>query len=580
MKLALKFWSILTAAQKRTALGLIVLMLCSTLCEMLGIGLILPGLAVLSGAKAGSQSPFLQAILDRLGNPSRMNVVVWGAIGLLAIYLLKACVVLFTGYHAARFVRQLDRNLCERLFSSYLTQPWAYHLSHNSADMIRNLTSMAGLADACSATLGAAAEVFILLGIGSVLVWLDPFATMIVVVLATASTLLLSWVFHRRTLRWGQLRHQYHGAMMRTVQQGLAGVKELKILGCESYFIARYSQQASLVARVCERHSFVFVVPRLWHELAGITALCVLTITMAIQGKPLESFIPTLGVFAAAGFRMLPSVNRLSAAMQMMSYWSPTVETAVEELSRELPAPPARSAGIPVTFRESLVLDGVSFQYEGTTTNAIDRINLTVPCGSSVGIVGSSGAGKSTLVDIVLGLLVPTTGRVLVDGVDITTDPRGWQQLVGYVPQSIFLSDDSIRANIAFGIDPACVDDAAVLRAVAAAQLDRFVAELPDGLDTLVGERGVRLSGGQRQRIGIARALYHDPQVLVLDEATSALDTATERDVMQAVDSLHGTKTLIIVAHRLSTMAKCDALYRLDRGRIILSGTFEEVAPS
>jgi ABC-type multidrug transport system fused ATPase/permease subunit len=266
--------------------------------------------------------------------------------------------------------------------------------------------------------------------------------------------------------------------------------------------------------------------------------------------------------------------------MQMMSYWSPTVETAVEELSRELPAPPARSAGIPVTFRESLVLDGVSFQYGGTTTNALDQINLTVPCGSSVGIVGSSGAGKSTLVDIVLGLLVPTTGRVLVDGVDIATAPRGWQQRVGYVPQSIFLSDDSIRANVAFGIDPACVDEAAVLRAAAAAQLDRFLAELPDGLDTLVGERGVRLSGGQRQRIGIARALYHDPQVLILDEATSALDTATERDVMQAVDSLHGTKTLIIVAHRLSTVAKCDALYRLDRGRIVLSGTFEEVASS
>jgi ATP-binding cassette, subfamily B, bacterial PglK len=580
MKLALKFWSILTANQKRTALGLIVLMLCSTLCEMLGIGLILPGLTVLSGAKAGSQSPLIQAILDRLGNPSRMQVVAWGAVGLLAIYIIKACVVLYASYHQARFARQLDRNLCERLFSNYLTQPWAYHLRRNSADMIRNLTSMAGLADACSATLNAAAEVFILLGIGTVLLWLDPFATIIVGLLATASTLLLDRVFRRRMLRWGQLRHQYHGAMMRTVQQGLGGVKELKILGCESHFINQYSEQAGLIARVCERQSFVFVVPRLWHELAGITALCALTLVMAIQGKPLESFIPTLGVFAAAGFRMLPSVNRLSTALQMMSYWSPTVETAVDELSRELPAPPARSAGKPLTFRESLVLEDVSFQYDGTATNALDRIKLTVPCGSSIGIVGGSGAGKSTLVDIILGLLAPTTGRVLVDGVNIAQNHRAWQHLVGYVPQSIFLSDDSIRANVAFGIDPACVDEAAVLRAVAAAQLDRFLAELPDGLNTLVGERGVRLSGGQRQRIGIARALYHEPQVLVLDEATSALDTSTERGVMEAVESLHGAKTLIIVAHRLSTVAKCDALYRLDSGRIVLSGTFEEVAPS
>lgn len=580
MKLALQFWSILTASQKRASLWLVVLMLFSTLFEMLGIGLILPGLAVLSGAKANSQSPYLQAIVERLGNPSRMQVVAWGTVALLAIYVLKAVVVLYTAYRQARFVRQLDRSLCERLFSNYLTQPWAFHLSRNSADMIRNLTSMAGLADACSSTLNAFAEILILLGVGVVLLWIDPFATVIVGTLAAASTLFLDRVFGLRSQRWGQLRHRYHGQMMKTVQQGLGGVKDAKILGCEPYFIGQYSQQAALVAHVCERQSFVFVVPRLWHELAGVASLCVLTVVMAWQGKPLEAFIPTLGVFAAAGFRMLPSVNRLSTALQLMKYWLPTVETAVEELSRELPAPLPRSANHPISFRDRVELQGVGFAYQGSTTSALDRIDLIIPCGSSVGIIGSSGAGKSTLVDIMLGLLTPTSGRVLIDGVDVAKNPRAWQQLVGYVPQSIFLCDDSIRANVAFGVDPEQIDNNAVLRAIAAAQLDRFIADLPEGLDTAVGERGVRLSGGQRQRIGIARALYHDPLVLVLDEATSALDTETERDVMQAVESLHGAKTLVIVAHRMSTVAKCDRLYRLDQGRIVTSGSFTEMVYS
>jgi ABC-type multidrug transport system fused ATPase/permease subunit len=552
-------------------------MLASTVFEMLGIGLILPGLTLLAGAKPGPQPRFVQGILESLGNPSRSEIVAWGAIALLTIYVFKAVVVLYTAYRQARFVRQLDRSLCERLFSTYLTQPWAYHLRSNSADRIRNLTSMAGLADACAATLNAVAELLILFGIGATLLWIDPFATTVVGALAATSTWLLNRLFHRRSLRWGKLRHQYHGEMMKTVQQGLGGVKDAKVLGRESHFIEQYSRQAAVVAGVCERQSFVFVVPRLWHELAGVAALCVLTVIMVFQNKPIEAFIPTLGVFAAAGFRMLPSVNRLSTALQLMSYWSPMVQTAVEELALELPPHAMQPLGRRLAFQDALNLDDVSFAYDGATSKAIDSINIRIPRGSSVGIVGSSGAGKSTLVDVMLGLLSPTSGRVLVDGVAVAEDPRAWQRLVGYVPQSIFLCDDSIKANVAFGVDPAQINDSAVAKALKAAQLDSFVASLPDGIDTTVGERGVRLSGGQRQRIGIARALYNDPQVLVLDEATSALDTDTELEVMQAVEALHGAKTLIIVAHRMSTVANCDVLYRLEKGRIARSGSFQQI---
>jgi ABC-type multidrug transport system fused ATPase/permease subunit len=272
---------------------------------------------------------------------------------------------------------------------------------------------------------------------------------------------------------------------------------------------------------------------------------------------------------------MLPSVNRLALAMQSLRYSQHYIDMAHAEL-KLLPSALPTSAS-PMAFVDSIILDSVSYRYSNAHVNSLDGISFEVPHGASVGIVGGSGAGKSTLVDVMLGLLRPTTGRVLVDGVDIATNIRGWQDRVGYVPQAIYLSDDTLRRNVAFGIPEQKIDDAAVRRALQAAQLDGFVAGLPAGVETMVGENGVKLSGGQRQRIGIARALYHDPQVLVLDEATSALDTETEVGVMEAVNALHGNKTLIIVAHRLSTIAGCDRIYRLEHGRVVKTGTFPEV---
>lgn len=579
MKLARQFWKILAPAQKRATVGLFGLMILSTLFEMLGLGLILPGLTILSGVKPSKEPGWTTSALAALGNPTRMQLIAWGALGLLGIYLTKAAVVLVATYRQAGFVRQLDRDICERLFRTYLTQPWATHLRRNSAEIIRNITSVAGIADACASTLNAAAEAMILTGVGFVLLWIDPVATIVVGSLAAVSTWVLDRVFSRRSRRWGELRHEHHGRLMKTVQEGLGGVKDAKMRGCEEHFVEEFSRHADTVARVCQRQAFVFVVPRLWHELVGVAALCLLTLILRWQGKPLEAFIPTLGVFAAAGFRMLPSVNRLSNALQLMNYWGPTVETTAAELAREKCVEPA-GGGQALPFSDRIVLDGVGFAYEGSATRALDGVDLVVPHGSAVGIVGSSGAGKSTLVDVILGLLVPSEGRVFVDGVDLAGRERKWRRSVGYVPQSIYLCDDTIRANVAFGLAADEIDDEVVARAIRAAQLDEFVAELPDGLDTLVGERGVRLSGGQRQRIGIARALYHDPQVLVLDEATSALDTETERGVMQAVEALHGAKTLVIVAHRLSTVANCDVLYRLEKGCIVRSGSFLEVTRS
>jgi ABC-type multidrug transport system fused ATPase/permease subunit len=361
---------------------------------------------------------------------------------------------------------------------------------------------------------------------------------------------------------------------MQHLRQGLGGAKDVKLLGREATFLDAFQTHNVRSAQVNQYQAMTQMLPRLWLELLAVAGLATLVVAMLAQGREMTAVMPTLGLFAAAAFRLMPSVNRVLNSLQVLRYCMPVVDVLHEELKLAPPEPPTRSGKSPSLMSE-IRLDDVEFTYPTGATPALSGVSLAVRKGESVGFVGPSGSGKSTLVDIVLGLLTPDTGTVLVDGADIQGDLRAWQDQIGYVPQSIYLTDDTLRRNVAFGLPDDAIDEAAVRRAIRAAQLEEFVASLPLGFDTLVGEQGVRLSGGQRQRIGIARALYHDPAVLVLDEATSALDTATEKGVIEAVTALHGRKTVLIVAHRLSTVAHCDRLFRLEQGRVVA-----ETAPS
>ncbi|MFN3667225.1 MAG: ABC transporter ATP-binding protein, partial [Sediminibacterium sp.] len=331
-------------------------------------------------------------------------------------------------------------------------------------------------------------------------------------------------------------------------------------------------------AKIMEKQGTLQQIPRLYLELLAVMGLSGLIIMMLVQGKPLSLLLPTLGVFVVGAFRMIPSVNRIMISIQGIKSAEPVVQVLYDEFKmfeRAKEPDPVNA----IHFTSEIIANNVSFKYESAKSITLKNVSISIKKGESVGFFGSSGSGKSTLVDIILGLLKANEGAVTVDGVNIQDNIRSWQTQIGYVPQTIYLTDDSLLKNIAFGVDDENIDLAAVNRAIDAAQLNEFISSLPDGMQTKVGERGVRLSGGQRQRIGIARALYHDPEFLVLDEATSSLDNSTESAVMEAVNLLRGQKTLLIVAHRLSTLKHCDRLYQLSKGIIIKQGSVENMIP-
>ena len=575
---AQKIWGLLTPAERHNALMLLGLMVIGMALETLGIGLVIPALVLLTQQDLVHNYPALQPVLQTLGNPSQQNLIIGGMLVLVGVYLIKGLFLAFLAWQQTRFAFGVQTQLSQRLFTVYLRQPYTFHLQRNSAQLIRNVINEVGLFTIKGMLPGMVllTESLVLLGLCSLLLIVEPLGALIVMgVLGTAT-----WGFHRltrrRISRWGEARQHHEGLRIQHLQQGLGGAKDVKLLGRETDFLEQYSLHNVQSARMGQLQVTLQQLPRLWLELLAVSGLAILVISMLAQERALGALLPTLGLFTAAAFRLMPSVNRVLGAVQSLRYSLPVIDVLHTELA--LATPEIADIHSPVMlFRAALELNQVTYTYPGAAEPALKDIALIIQHGESVGFIGASGAGKSTLVDILLGLLTPSSGEVRVDSKDIQVNLRNWQDQIGYVPQSIFLTDDTLRRNVAFGLPENQIDDNAITRAIQAAQLEEFVASLPSGLETLVGERGIRLSGGQRQRIGIARALYHDPAVLVMDEATSALDITTEDGVMQAVTALQGSKTIIIVAHRLSTVAHCDRLYRLERGVMVAEGVSAEL---
>ena len=564
-------WRILTRSERRWMKGLLVLTLVGVILDTLSITLIIPAVALLTDPGFKERYTFLQPVFDALGDPSPAKLVVVGMFFLVGVYIVKNTFLGLTKYFQMRFQAQVEIRLSNQLFEIYLHQPYSFYLVRNSSELLRNLMDARAVTEyAITPVLLVLTELSILIGLATLLLIVQPLGS-----LAVVSTMgLAGYLFHRfsRTTaeKWGRERQYHDGERLKEAQHGFGGIKDVKILGTESHFASRYREHSKTKVVVDQKFNFLQQLPILWLEVLVIFGLALLVSILVAQNKSAEDILPILAVFAAAAFRVLPSAQRTLNSLQGLRYGQSILRVVSDDLS--LPVDSSKIRVVP-----KIDIEDVSFRYQGLPKLTIRNVSLSIAVGQSIGFVGPSGAGKSTLIDLILGLLEPTTGKILVDGRDIAGDVRLWQHNIGYVPQSIFLTDDTLRANIAFGLNKNDIESDSISRALHAAQLSEFVESLPSGLDTIVGERGIRLSGGQRQRIGIARALYHNPPVLVLDEATSSLDLETESGVMDAVEQLHGEKTILIVAHRLSTVRRCDHLVLIDNGEVVVSGSFEQV---
>ncbi|AUZ84037.1 ABC transporter ATP-binding protein [Methylophaga nitratireducenticrescens] len=578
-----KLFNILKRHQKKHFFILLVFMVFGVLLEMIGVGLIIPVLTLFTSNDIAGKYPEIAPILNIFGNPSHNDLVIIALILLVSVYGLKNIYLGFLIKLQSTFAYNVQAACSQRLFEIYLRQPYSFHLQRNSADLIRNITTESTLfsSHALVPSMLIITEALVMIGLGSLVLFIEPISAITVGFFIG----LVSWFFYflnrQKVTKWGQERQYHEGKKIQNIQQGIGAAKDVKLLGKEREFITDFSVH-NLNASLAARKQVIFQqYPRLGIEFLAISGLAILIISMLSTGRQINEIIPIIGFLAVTLFRLMPSLNRLISSNQTLRFSKPIINLIHDELKLENNiSPPNKKENISLSFNESIEIENLYFKYDGLDTTSINNISINIKKGETVGFIGESGAGKSTLVDLILGLLKPTQGRIVIDNIDIHSDLRQWQNTLGYVPQSIFLLDDTLEKNIALGVCHSEIDYEALNLAIDLAQLRGFVNEQNDGLKVMVGERGVRLSGGQRQRIGIARALYHNPDVLVLDEATSALDNDTEKEVMSAIDALHGQKTILIVAHRLSTVENCDRIYRIQKGKAILATTSSNVEPN
>lgn len=566
-----KIISLLTPPIRRRVIILMLLLLIGLVLEMCSLGLLVPGLTLLLKSDIANDYPSLVVFLNLMGNPSQSELVIWSMLFLVVFYFLKEAFLVFVAWKQSQFSMKFSEELGQKLFRGYLNQTFIFHIQNNSARLLRNIqVEVHQFTGVTQAIISLLMESSIIIGTITILLVLEPFGSLIVILLLSISSLIFNRLTKKRLLYWGLQRKENSHLLNKHILQGLGGIKEIKLFGKEEHFFEEYRKQNLLYTNINIRVNTLSQIPRFYLEFLAVFGLATLVIVMTLQSQPIQSLIPIIGVFLAAAFRMIPSVNKILASSQVIRMGAPVVDGLFDEFKIINKTSNIEKCGL--NFFQAIKLNNISYQYPDSSKVVIQNINMHIKKGSTVALIGPSGSGKTTLVDVILGLLNPISGEVCSDDISIRSNIRQWQNKIGYVPQVIYLTDDTIRNNIAFGISEKDIDEDVIKRVTKSAHLEEFIKFLPMGLDTNVGERGVKLSGGQRQRIGIARALYNDPPILVFDEATSALDDETENEVMDAIKSLHGLKTIIIVAHRLSTVAHCDWIYRLEKGFILQEG--------
>ena len=575
--------AIANAKQRKAALALLMMMVVGAALEVLGVGMIMPLLSLVSDPQSIREYALLNhlAAVLQLDDPKSMALLVCALF--LIIYVIKNSYLALMYRNLYAFVFTNQANTAKRLLSVYAGQPYTFHLEHNSAELLRNINEEVRLLfnNILVATLTLAVEALVILVLGMTVLAIEPVIVPAAAVIFGGIAVLFYRAVRNKAKRYGEEKQQAAKSMIQSVNECLGAIKENIVLNRTDYFVDAYDQHSRHYANAMKYHATISVLPRFFIETAGIAAMVFILAAFLLRGDDPSDFLPLLGLFAMVAMRLMPSVTRIIAAITTIRHFRPALSVVHRDMTRlRLPQHTTQnhtSTTAPSTFSDTIEALGIFFSYPDTDATVLNDLNLRIKQGESVAFVGESGAGKTTLVDVILGLLKPQQGSISVDGNDIRDGLTQWQKRIGYIAQPTFLLDASVRRNVALGVEDDVIDDMRVWQVLTLAKLDAFVKDLPTGLDTELGESGVRFSGGQRQRIGVARALYHDPDLIVLDEATSALDNHTEREITQSIQALAPKKTIITIAHRLSTVRRCDRIFLLQHGTVATSGTFDEL---
>lgn len=572
---------VLGPGDRLAAAGLVALMVLAAALEAVGIGALVPFIAVLGNPVLIETHPLLRQAYQLSGVGSVSGFLSMGALMLLVLFVAKNSFLIWMNWTVARFVFAREAVLGARLLRAYLSAPYPFYLKRGPTEMLRVIT-----AEVARAVHGVAfpwftlvAEVLVLAFVGLMLFVVEPMITLAVLVTVGGLAWTAQGAFRRIVARMRDQRTESGREMFRWVNHGLGAFKGLRVLGRGEHFVEGYLQNANRYGVATGAFTSLNLAPRLAIETLAVAAVLLVVALTLLSGKPLHRVLPVIVLFALAAIRIMPSIGKILSALNNMRFHSAAFELIRNDLEALALAPRVEqgSRTVPLRFERELRISGVFYRHPGMERWILEDVSWTLRKGESVALVGASGAGKSTLTDLLLGLIDASSGEVRVDGEPLRAVRRAWQDRIGFVPQDVFLLDDTIRRNVALGMTDAEIDDARVWRALELAHLDARVRALPEGLAAFAGDRGASLSGGERQRIGIARALYHDPDILVFDEATSALDLRTEREIADTMAELMASKTVLVVAHRPSTVKLCRTVLFLETGRIRGYGTFDEL---
>jgi ATP-binding cassette subfamily C protein len=571
---------ILNRREKIEGTALLCGMAVGALLEAAGVSLVVPFLGILKNPDLVFRFSAVSTLFRFLDIHGPRQILITIAFGMIVLFVMKTGFLVLLYRWQFQYIFAVYVRLGKRLLTGYLNAPYVFHLQRNSSELIKATTESVqrfagGYLLSLLTVLG---EALVVLAVGILLTMVEPLATLGAIIVLGVPTAIIYRAMHRRLAVSGRLAEQSLAATIQWIEQGITGIKETLVTGSAQFFVDRYGYQLSRVAEGVRTFSLLSTIPRLLIDTLAVSAMVIVVLILLARGQNLQAVLPILTIFAVAALRLLPSTSRIANALAQLRFHYAAAEVVYKELVQthhngvsQLLRPPTPR------LKHSLVVHRLSYRYPSAPRYAIHDVSLEIPRGHWVALIGPTGAGKTTLVDLLLGLLVPTAGNILLDGRDLGDNPIGWQRMIGLVPQSIYLLDDTIRRNIGFGFLDEEIDDQEIWRALHDAKADQLVRSLPGGLDAIIGERGDRISGGERQRLGIARALYRNPEVLIFDEGTAHLDNETERSIGDTLAALRGEKTIIMIAHRMALVRKCDRIFILEQGRVRTSGTYSDL---